>query len=294
MTKFFISVKALSAVALSGVLIFSIGCNNNNQPDVSPVSSVAKTEYTSEIDQMEKEEGVTFFKKDVWIKDEAGKNQVLMRFASKNQSALNAYLLDYNYTIEPIIGVVKDETEKIVNSGTQVSGNPQNVQNNAILANNAIVTEVISRKLSANVSSFSTIVSFKKERLIEPKNGRIAAYSYNRWVTHLTTTNWPAWATVTLVRYSRTYDQCSTLEFGVDQKNCVLCQWYSLDSKPWDKYKIETCNIYTTFAGQISQSGPMAYSSSATQQATMSGSPYRARVNVQSSTSDDYSVDWVR
>ncbi len=62
MKKFFMSL--LSAAFL---VIFVVGCNKQNETQVAP-NPVQEKEPSSVIDLMEREEGVKFFKKDVWLK----------------------------------------------------------------------------------------------------------------------------------------------------------------------------------------------------------------------------------
>jgi hypothetical protein len=237
MTKFFISVKALSAVALSGVLIFSIGCNNNNQPDVSPVSSVAKTEYTSEIDQMEKEEGVTFFKKDVWIKDEAGKDQVLMRFASKNENVIAHFMEMHAFKV--ITSSSNNGSQEILPS---TPNNQESILQAVPAPTGRIFVEELSRKPSVGLGGYAIDFSANADVIQGMKAGRIAE-TYDWGVTQLCPSNNPKKVQVKATRYQGTpsnlYPQKITVTYGIDSKNCTLCQWYSWDNKPWDKFKLD-------------------------------------------------------
>jgi hypothetical protein len=211
MSKFFISVKALSAVALSGVLIFSISCNNNNQPDVSPVSSVAKTEYTSEIDQMEKEEGVTFFKKDVLLKSKDGKSEVLMRFASKSQAALNAYLLDYNYTIKSMY-----DSDKSIRPTSEVklTDNSSNTTP-SVGSDFSVITEPISKKLAKNAIGYRLSVNLKEEAMAKLKNSRVASTSTNVHVSGV----WPEETKISLLSGQ------NSVEYVIDKKQYWYYSW---------------------------------------------------------------------
>jgi hypothetical protein len=149
-----------------------VGCNNNNQPDVSPVSSVAKTEYTSEIDQMEKEEGVTFFKKDVLLKSADGKSEVLMRFASRVKSDLETYLTMHEFKLSPIF--TKATTK------APVAGESDNKDNNKLQVQPTntgkainIMSEQLSSKLEAGAIGYG--IDTRNVPIAERPNMRISA-----------------------------------------------------------------------------------------------------------------------
>jgi hypothetical protein len=96
-------VKATAAVVVSAALILGMGsCNNNPTQDVIPVNKVNSSEFMSVIDQMEQEEGVKFFKRDIWFEDKASRTKILMRFASKDESELNYNLEAYEYSVKPV------------------------------------------------------------------------------------------------------------------------------------------------------------------------------------------------
>ena len=173
---------------LSGVLIFSIGCNNNNQPDVSPVNSVAQTqtEFTSEIDLMEKQEGVTFFKKDVWIKDETGKDQVLMRFASVNKDLLDTYLEENHYTLLPISGTISNQHS--------IDVKPTNNSTNLSTIKQMVITEVVGIKSPSAIKEYVIHVERKSDNTKNKKNGRVSI-TYSSFTIHVSM-NWPTYCRV--------------------------------------------------------------------------------------------------
>lgn len=60
-------------------------------------------EEQSEIALIEKEMGISFFKKDITLIDESGKNEVIVRIASKEEEVLREYLALYSLSISPVM-----------------------------------------------------------------------------------------------------------------------------------------------------------------------------------------------
>ena len=83
----------------SAFCFFALTQSCNRQENLPPdASAIDEKEPTSVIDQMEKERGVKFFKKDVVLKDANG-SEITMRYASEKQEHLDIYLKMHDMTL---------------------------------------------------------------------------------------------------------------------------------------------------------------------------------------------------
>ena len=178
MKKFFISL--IGAACFSVVVI---SCNKQDGVEVAPTQ---EKEPTSMIDLMEKEEGVKFFKKDVWLKDKSGTTEVLMRFASKNEQALSDYLLMYEFSVEPVF-----LNEVLISPKSSIAV-PQPKDKMVTQNLKAIViTESVESKLPEKAIAYQLNVVPKVE-LIESMKKRGKITQYGTLGEHVSEV-WPTW-----------------------------------------------------------------------------------------------------
>jgi hypothetical protein len=101
-----IVLSTMGAFFLTAVMF---SCNQPKETEVSPTTAKAGEESLSVIDQMEKEEGVTFFKRDILFKDAKSGSEILMRFASKKRDEFEYYMTNFDYTVEPVFAGKEEE-----------------------------------------------------------------------------------------------------------------------------------------------------------------------------------------
>ena len=164
--------KFVSATLMGCGLMLAIGsCNNAVQESVAPSSNIPlennKTEPTSVIDLMEKEQGIKFFKKDVVLKDQNG-SEITMRFASEKQEHLDIYLKMHDMTLH--------SSFKVLDTSTDTPLAPAPPANQTAIApdlSNAIhvISERIDAKLAEGVKSYSLTTKSTKAM----QNAKISA-----------------------------------------------------------------------------------------------------------------------
>ncbi|WP_428667522.1 hypothetical protein [Runella sp.] len=265
-----IVLSTMGAILLTALMI---SCNQPKETEVSPTTAKRGEEPLSVIDQMEKEEGVKFFKKDVTITDESGKNKVVMRFATLKEDALSAYLATHHYEIIPRFKASKAES-----TISQIT-NPLDEKKNKEFLNverERIVTEVISKQLEKDVIGYAvkvTIGSIKNAKTL---------YNYAYSETHTTPDNWPEELIITV--FGKVGCAESHVLYGIDYKNNWASSWYSLDGKPWDNYWVGAdYGIYNWLPCEHPNHN-------GTRTHNVDG-PYRVRFNIQHD--GNYTYQWV-
>ena len=195
----------------SAFCFFALTQSCNRQENLPPdASAIDEKEPTSVIDQMEKERGVKFFKKDVVLKDANG-SEITMRFASENESSLDNYLL-YNDVAIKLISSIND-TDKSV-QGQVENRNP--IASSPVDPKLSVITEVLSLNLRDNVLGYRLTVKPKQNVLAS--NGRTAV-DYTSYAEHVSI-NWPAKISVTV---DNAYNAINSIQFAIDAK----WKWYS-------------------------------------------------------------------
>src|SRR5690606_13804648 len=96
----------------------------------------------SEIALLEKELGITFYKKDLDLVDETGRNKVTLQIAGKTKAMVDAYLEVYDFSISPILRNKKYELKSATATQSPVENGVKEEPDI-----DGIFTEVISRQL---------------------------------------------------------------------------------------------------------------------------------------------------
>ncbi len=124
-----------------GVLsMLSISLLTNCQNNDKSVLEVQEEEPKTEIEALEKEYGLTYFKKDLTLKDEKGLNEIKIRLGSQNKLALENYLSNHKISL-----VVKDREEKLLESSNQ-SDTKKNVNQVEPAESEKVIIEILSQK----------------------------------------------------------------------------------------------------------------------------------------------------
>lgn len=147
--------------------------------DESVNKTLNEPESISEIELMEKETGVIFYKEDITLAH--GSNEVVLRVASKDETMLRNYLKDFEFSITPLF------TEDINLSKQSTVGAKQVGETSAEIITDGIFTELVYQKLDDGVVGFRTNVRVLNEDL---KNGRISANGYPYQAVHISM-EWP-------------------------------------------------------------------------------------------------------
>ena len=245
MKKFFIS---LIGAACFTVIVAS--CNKQEGVEVAPTQ---EKEPTSIIDLMEKEEGVKFFRRDIWLKDTKGENQVLMRFAATDKDMLDAYLAENEYSISPI------SAENIIVQNTFDQPKANNQKAIVPTVKQMIITEVLDDQLVSDIRGYVTNVKRKPNGVDGNKKSRISS-TYSSFATHVSM-NWPT--------YYRVYGQ-SAIRHSMRIKD----RWMNAWSEPLSLIEQPNPNTLSYYRYDID---------------TWWDGPWRARLEIDYNNSNDYS-----
>jgi len=144
-----------------------------------------QNENVSEISLLERETGITFFKQDIKLTDEGGKNTVTMRVAGKSESMVKAYLETYKFSISAIY-----ESGDYRKNSNKTKPIPFDDGVREEQSTDGLFTEFISKQLVNGVIGFKTNAILKNRSLT---NGRTAVASdFPNAVTHYNNSgNWP-------------------------------------------------------------------------------------------------------
>ena len=257
----------------SAFCFFALTQSCNRQENLPPdASAIDEKVSTSEIDLMEKQEGVRYFKKDLLVKSEDGTSKVLMRYASTDEDLLASFLTTHAFSVV---------TEDLgVDSGTSAAVAPDNPKTQTLskpAPSGRIFVEEMSKTLAVGITKYAIRSSITPETITTFKNGKTALYNYG--VTELCPSNNPRTVQVKTTRDNALNNNnlqygIIYVSYGIDSKGCVLCSWNSWGGKPWDNY-----NINSYASGYPQPFSQRIVTMLGTVHVT-NGS-YRARVNIQ-------------
>jgi hypothetical protein len=183
--------------------------------DESVNKTLNEPESISEIELMEKETGVVFYKED--IKLAHGSNEVVIRVASKDETMLKNYLKDFEFSITPLFAKDINFSKQSTNRSEQAG------ETSSEIITDGIFTEFISQKLDDGVVGFRTNVKVLNEDL---KNGRISANGYPNQAIH-TSGNWPELFEIFAYQTVR-YDFDGKTKWYSGWSSRTFCQWANL------------------------------------------------------------------
>ncbi|QIP17144.1 hypothetical protein G8759_33160 [Spirosoma aureum] len=188
-----------------GTLVTS--CDKQVDKDLKPTSS--EKDFQSEVEQLEKQTGVKYFKKDVILRDNDNNNEVVMRFASTDESVLSNYLQNTNLTLEPVFAKSVQKTESV----SSKLGSTSKYESQA-----AISVEAISIKLQKGAIGY--ILAAKTNSLRKgDKNTRPA------WLSQHFEMISPVWPE----SFSINIKTADAVQLGWDCKDRWYTGWYNCD-----------------------------------------------------------------
>ncbi len=191
--------------------LFTISCNDASEE----VVSVEPGTKLSEIDLLEKEMGVSLFKAEMVLTDDANTNTVTLQIASRNAEELNHYLTNNDFSIEPVQSI---QPLQYLADRTPVTQDQESSLDNS----KRIYSEVIDQNLSPGVMSYSIHVKQKMS-----KAGRELANGYTYQLSVISG-EWPTY-----------FSLYSTANVGVSFKIRPIYR------DPWDIAEI--CNEFTDY-----------------------------------------------
>lgn len=150
-----IVLSTMGAFFLTAVML---SCNQPKETEVSPTTAQAGEEPTSVIELMEKENKITYFKKDVVLKDANG-SEITMRFASEKQEHLDMYLAMHDFTLNSSF-----KTSSMEGTAAVANESPTNKSIIAPDLSNAIhvISEQVRAKLADGIKSYSLTTAASK------------------------------------------------------------------------------------------------------------------------------------
>lgn len=138
----------------------------------------------SQIEQQEKQSGVTFYKREIQVFDESKKSSVVMMVAAVNPDLVESYIREYNFTITPTYDVneTKPERSKVSEEGQVETSSPSDLE--------GVFTEFTKVSLQDGVTGFRTNAVLKNREIA---NGRTKiASDFPSSATHYNNSgNWP-------------------------------------------------------------------------------------------------------
>lgn len=235
--KSFVRMAMLLCVAASSLLT---ACRKEEQ--VTELGQEPKTA----IEQMEKEAGKSFFKKDLVLRDASGQNEVLLRVASQSEEMLINYLAIHRLTITPIF---KQSAGTVFTE--QINPEQSKASEKITKPEATIVTEAISQKLEANAIGYSLGVEVDNSKLNDlSKKGRIMYLDL--WAEHISEP-WPTYLRLTVNPRGR------FIRNEIRMKITVKDAWYNF-WRDWFTYSDNWLYYHSTETdGQYMPSVPQTY-----------------------------------
>lgn len=239
-------------------MLICIGCEPG--PEIAQLDTKDGDPHQNltEIEVMEIENGVPFYKEQLTLMDSSGKNKVIMLVASKNEDLLKDYLSVVKYTIEPTFKKITKQLDQPSPSFDEEAGTT---------SYDGIITEFISQELEKGAVGFRTHVKFDKEGIMD--GARFKGYDYANQQIHVSM-NWPE---VFLI-YAH-----FTVGYKLESKenSCCFQKWKLKQFCDWDAPL--TCNTYWTQYG-----GTYRY--------VWIDGPYKTRAIVDYDNFTDYSFEF--
>jgi hypothetical protein len=172
--------KILLLLIVIGSMVFIESCKTEDtvlSPNTMPTTGIDYSKLpvpATLIEVLEKEQGVTYFKKDVTLKDEKGTSIVIMRIASLSKVELDKVIDNYELSIFPsYANDFKKENEvkesSAINATTQTE---QKITQNVIF-------EPISIKLAEGVQTYGTNIKPNKAFVEKMKSSKVDASNWN-------------------------------------------------------------------------------------------------------------------
>lgn len=252
--------KSLPSILLLG--ISAIGCTTDQEIG-NPDHFNSSISGLSEIELLEKDLGVEFFKEDLILKDQNGENEVTLRIAAQEKNELEAYLDNVEFSISPIYSKANSSRKSTNKYGDNLNGGE--TENFS-----GIITEFVETKIREDVVGVRLNVVIKNQQ----ENSRIA---YNARTTH-TSSNWPHLAKI------KTFDNSLVIRYNFEVKD----RWY----KSWYTGYLETCK-YNGVNGPINSDCQHFWEQSANMENTFwVDGPYRVRAVINYWNTGSYSVEF--
>jgi len=199
-------------------------CNQPKETEVSPTTTKAGEEPTSVIDQMEKEEGVKFFKRDVTLIDKETSSKILVRFAAKNKDLLEQHLAGFDYSITTLLrNDVLSQKKPIALSS--VFNENKTTSTSMPKLHSGIMTEILGAKISDKVVGYALKVSPKE---VKANNAKVLVQD-EYW--ELTSMNWPERMDISV---ENDYLGARSINVGLEKKDRWYDSWHSMAS--WTQF----------------------------------------------------------
>ncbi|MDF7816494.1 hypothetical protein P1X15_02770 [Runella sp. MFBS21] len=192
----------LSTMGALFMTALMLSCDQSKETGITPTNAKAQEEPLSVIDQMEKEEGIKFFKRDVTLTDENTGLKVFLRFASFDEEMLEQHLANHDFKIKTVFKEFPSKHSPSIPI-------KQKSSNHDI---STIITEVLKKELPKGATGYSLSVTSKPLNGLNAKNAKI---NYSReW--ELISDTWPEELVISVV-------SGQTISYALDKK----MKWYS-------------------------------------------------------------------
>ncbi len=219
----------LSTMGALFVTAVMFSCNQPKETEVLPTTAKAGEEPLSVIDQMEKEEGVKFFKKDVTFIDEKSGNKVVIRFAAQNNDLLEQHLEGFNYAVIPLFrNEFSTVKEPVALSSTFIN---EKKRSDMPKLHSGIITEILNADLSGQIVGYSIKVSPKE---IRAKNGKLLVQDIY-WEN--VSMNWPERMDISV----ENDNGVRSINVGLEKKDRWYDSWHPMAS--WTQFYSEANSI---------------------------------------------------
>ncbi|AEI47127.1 hypothetical protein [Runella slithyformis] len=167
-----IVLSTMGAFFLTAVMI---SCNQPKETEVSPTTAKAGEEPKSVIDLMEKERGKKYFKKDLLLKSEDGKSEMLMRVASETQENLETYLSMHEFKFTSMLEKPEPINKNLVPD--KVDKNLKITDESPDLSNAIhVIREILNVKLSDGSIGYS--LNVRNLPINSSKNAKVNSGNY--------------------------------------------------------------------------------------------------------------------
>lgn len=141
-----------------------MSCDQPKETEVAPTTAKTEEELLSAIDQMEKEEGVKFFKQDVVLKDKSTGTKIILRLASLDKETLEEHLTNIDFQVKPLFDDVSPN--RLVNE-------PELEQKSSPNQRSSMIVEVLEKQLPKGATGYRLSVKEKTINVLGAKNAKV-------------------------------------------------------------------------------------------------------------------------
>lgn len=211
--------QSVSIIAFLAIILFVVSCNQdeqnlNSDPD-KDLSQIAK---------LEKEEGITFFKKDFTYT--SGGNNAVLTIATRNEDVFKNFIENLDVILTPLYEVPKNA---VSTNDSHDSHGSEPSDSHTEISGEEIIIEFTKLERTKGVIGIEATYHLKNTELLE---GRTRSHGYDMYVNHYSN-HWPStFSLETVTPANRTgvhfYARWKWYQGYGSRTVCIISSWCSL------------------------------------------------------------------